>query len=123
MLHGPTNVAELFFKALTNQTSAFVSLPINDVEGWEPEGSMAANAHGQPGRAVVIGREPLLEGYCATNGIPHVLLYGNPGVTYTLEQRTNLSLGTWQEIGTVPMTNLVRDAHTGVPGTGFIRAH
>jgi hypothetical protein len=123
VLHGPTNVAELFFNALSNQNSAFVSLPIDDVEGWEPQGSMAANAHGQPGRVVVIGREPLLEGYCSSNGIPHVLLYGNPGVTYTLEQRTNLSLGTWQEIGSVSMTNLVRDAHTGVPGTRFIRAH
>ncbi len=125
VLHGPTNAANLAFVTPTNQTSAFVPLLIENVDGWRPDGGLAANASGQPGRVVVIGREPLLEGVSGADGKPHVLLYGNPGVSYQLERRTNVVSGSWQPLGSMLMTNLWRDAHTGEVShpTMFFRAY
>ncbi len=125
VLHGPANAADLAFVAPTNQTSAFVPLLIENVDGRRPDGGLAANASGQAGRVVVIGREPLLEGVHGLDGKPHVLLYGNPGVSYQLERRTNIISGSWQPLGAMLMTNLWRDAHTGEVShpAMFFRAH
>jgi len=113
VLHGPTNAASLVFTAPTNQTSIFLPLLIEDVDGWRPDGGLAANARGQAGRVVIIGREPLLEGVRGADRKPHLLLYGNPGASYTLEWRTNVASGAWHPLDPVAMTNLVQDAHTG----------
>jgi len=123
-LHGPTNAAELAFFAPTNQSSAFVPLHITDLTARRPDGGLAANASGQRGRVAIIAVEPLVEGVRGTDGKPHVLLYGNPGVAYSLDYRTNLSSGLWQPLGSLTMTNLVRDAHTGETGNRkiFFRA-
>ncbi len=45
VLHGPTNLAELGFEALPDQSSKFVWLHITDIEGTKPDGNAVANAY------------------------------------------------------------------------------
>jgi hypothetical protein len=109
VLHGPTNVGQLAFTALPNQSSAFVPLLITDVEGLKPDGTLTANAYGYPGRVVLIGPEPLLEAGQGVNRQPLLTLYGKPGSSYAMEWRTNLLAGAWQYGWRLPMTNLLQN--------------
>jgi len=124
VLHGPTNVGALCFNTLAGQSSAFVPLVITDVDGIKPSGQVVANAYGQPGRAVVVGREPLLEAVHGTNGRPSLLLYGQPGWMCAVEEKASLLPGTqWSEVMRLPLVNLVTSLP--VPGTNvqsFYRA-
>ena len=96
ILYGPTNVADLWFTATTNQSSAFVPLRIMNVTGVKPDGTTVANAFGYPGRVVVVGREPLLEAILHTNRQPALIVYALPGSTNHLESKTTLDvLSTW----------------------------
>jgi hypothetical protein len=90
VLHGPTNVAELSFEALANQTSAFVSLDVAVVVGHKPDGAVVGNAYGYPGRVVVVGENPLLEVVRCMNGQFQLILYALPGTTNRLETTTSL---------------------------------
>jgi hypothetical protein len=107
VLHGPTNVGQLSFAALSNQSSAFVTLPIKDVTGVKPDGGLAGNAFGVFGRVTIIGREPLLEAWLSTNGQRMLALYGNPGASYQMNLNTNLAATNWSFAFRVPLTNLV----------------
>jgi alpha-L-arabinofuranosidase len=106
VLHGPTNVGELRFVALPNQSSAFVPLPLADVNGYMPNGSLAGNTHGDPGRVVVIGAEPLLQANASDNGTALLTLYGEPGASYTIASTTNISDATWQPGWSLSLTGL-----------------
>jgi hypothetical protein len=109
VLHGPTNVGELSFTAVSNQSSAFVPLLISDVADLTPDGGLVASAYGQPGRVVVVGPEPLLEAGWGGNRQALLTLYGKPGSSYAMEWRTNLMAGAWQFAWRAPMTNLFQD--------------
>lgn len=106
VLHGPTNVGQLSFSAVPSGHSAFVPLGITDVLGLKPDGSLAAKAYGVPGRIVLIGPEPLLQGM--TSGPTNVVLeiYGNPGSNYVMTYSTNLPASAWLPGWSIPMTNL-----------------
>jgi hypothetical protein len=106
VLHGPTNVGLLSFVALTNQSSAFVPLPLTNVSGKKPDGGPVANAYGQPGRVVIIGNEPLLEAALGTNAQRLLTLYGKPGSSYQMAFSTNLLRTNWVPVWHFPMTNL-----------------
>ena len=106
VLHGPTNVGQLSFSAVPSGHSAFVQFGITDVLGLKPDGGLAAKAYGVPGRVVLIGPEPLLQGW--TSGPTNVVLeiYGNPGSNYLLSYSTNLPPSAWFPGWSIPMTNL-----------------
>ena len=106
VLHGPTNVGLLSFAALTNQSSAFVPLPIINVSGHKPDGGQAASAYGQAGQVVIIGNEPLLEAALGTNDERLLTLYGNPGASYQMAYSTNLLTTNWVPAWQGTMTNL-----------------
>jgi RHS repeat-associated protein len=106
VLHGPTNVGVLSFAALANQSSVFLPLPLISVSGQKPDGGPVANAYGQPGRVVIIGKEPLLEAALGTNAQRLLTLYGNPGATYQMGSSTNLMRTNWAPVWHFPMTNL-----------------
>jgi hypothetical protein len=108
ILYGPTNVGQLGFRAVSHQSSAFVSLQISNVHGLKPNGSEVANANGYPGRVVVIGAQPLLEAVFDTNHQPVLVLYAQPGTTNMLQYTTALTeTNTWTDCGpAVVMTNL-----------------
>ena len=109
VLHGPTNVGQLIFTAVSNQSSAFVPLLITNVDGRKPDGARAANTYGQPGRVVVAGKEPLLEGALSANRQLQLTLYGKPGSSCAMKWRTNSMAGAWQFAWRLPMTNLFLD--------------
>jgi hypothetical protein len=124
VLHGPTNVGQLGFAALPNQSSAFVPLPITNVVGLKPGSNFTANAYGYPGRVVVVGPEPLLEANWGVDRQPLLRLYGKPGSSYAVEWRTNLMGATWQFGWRLPMTNLFQDFGIGATSPRqFYRAY
>ena len=124
VLHGPTNVGQLGFTTLPDQSSAFVPLPITDVVGLKPGSNLTANAYGYPDRVVVVGPEPLLEANWGVDRQPLLRLYGKPGSSYAMEWRTNSMAGAWQFGWRVPMTNLFQDFGIGATNPRqFYRAY
>ncbi len=88
-LSGTQQVAWLNFKSVSNQSSAFVTLNLDNTVGWQPDGSEVRNFAPQAGRAVIVGREPLLEAVLRTNRQPELILYGLPATNYVVESRKN----------------------------------
>jgi RHS repeat-associated protein len=105
-LQGPTVLGAIHFSALPGQTSAFVPLAITNIAGAKSDGTPVGDAFGQAGRVVVIGSQPLLEAWMATNATRMLTLYGNPGASYQMAFRTNLTTAGWQNGWRAPMTNL-----------------
>ncbi|MEI6569451.1 MAG: hypothetical protein WCR20_22425, partial [Verrucomicrobiota bacterium] len=108
VVHGPTNVGALGFTALPGQSSAFVPLPVADLRGLKPDGGVAGNAFGYPGRVVTVGNEPLLEAVSSTNREVLLILYGIPGTTNQILSGPNvLTPGSWTNYSAVVLTNLL----------------
>jgi hypothetical protein len=106
-LIGTQQVAWLHFTAISNQSSAFVPLLIDNTVGRQPDGAEVRNFAPQAGRVVVVGAEPLLEAILATNRQPALILYALPGPDYTIEgkPRWDASLP-WQTVWQGAQTNL-----------------
>jgi hypothetical protein len=104
VFQGPALAGNVVFSALSN-SSAFVPLTIENIQGTKSDGSLAGNTNGLNGRVVVIGPQPLVEGWMATNG-RMLTLYGNPGASYQIAYNTNLLATNWLSAWRVPMTNL-----------------
>jgi hypothetical protein len=94
-LIGTQQVAWLHFTAISNQSSAFVRLQLDDIVGYQPDGTPVQNFAPQAGRLVIVGEEPLLEAVVNTNLQPAVILYGKPASDYVIETRTNFVAGRW----------------------------
>jgi hypothetical protein len=107
-LGGPTNVGQLSFTAVSNQSSAFVSLLVTNVYGFKPDGTNLAKAYGPSGRVVVVGKEPLLEGALSTNRNLLLTLYGKPGSTYLISDKTSVLGTNWVAEWHLPMTNIAQ---------------
>jgi hypothetical protein len=108
VLHGPTNVGDLGFTAVAGQSSAFVPLLIQDIDGLRPNGQPVANAYGQPGRVVVVGPEPLLEAFLLPNRDVQLVLYGPPAATVRVEWAPQLPAGSgsWTVLTQTNLTSL-----------------
>ena len=104
-INGPALLGSLSFTALPG-SSAFVPLVVTNVIGIKSDGTPVGNSSGQPGRAVVIGAQPLLEAWLGPNSSRMLTLYGNPGSAYAMGSRTNLLGTNWQYTWRTPMTNL-----------------
>jgi hypothetical protein len=105
VLQGPAQVGMSGFGAMSN-SSAFVPLAIGNIQGTKSDGSPVGNTIGLGGRVVVIGKEPLLEAALSTNAQRLLTLYGNPGSSYLVSDKTNLLGTNWLVGWRVPMTNL-----------------
>ena len=106
-LIGTQQVAWLDFTAVSNQSSAFVPLLLDNTVGRQLDGSEVRNFAPQAGRVVVVSQEPLLEAYLNTNRQPEVLLYGLPGRSFAVQTTTNLDAPVaWRSLAQVTMTNL-----------------
>jgi hypothetical protein len=124
VLKGPTNIGELVFTAVANQSSAFVPLPIKGVTGFKPDGGLVGNAYGQAGRVVVVGNEPLLEAFLYTNRDVILIVYGTPGSTNQILSGPDLpTTGTWTNFTTVALTNLFEfiNVNNATNGMKFFR--
>src|SRR5206468_6476521 len=80
-------VAWLNFTAATGQSSAFVSLKLDNGVGLQPDGTEVRNFAPQAGRTVVVGNEPLLEAVLTSNRQPALILYGQPAPDFRSEER------------------------------------
>ena len=104
--NGPGVLGSLSFQALPG-VSAFVPLSPTNVVGSKADGTAVGNSGGQAGRAVVIGQQPLLEAWLATNR-RMLTIYGNPGSSYQTLFNTNLLTTNWLAGWRVPQTNLAQ---------------
>jgi hypothetical protein len=107
-LEGNQQIAQLNLTAASNQSSAFLPL-------W-PQAPQATNASVgvtnvfsvQPGRAVIIGPQPLL-GMQLLAGSRDLVLYGIPGQSYQIQSLSDLGRSdSWSDFLRVAMTNLTQ---------------
>lgn len=109
-LIGTQQVAWLYFTAVSNRPSAFVTLTLGNITGWQADGTEVRNFAPQSGLLVIIGGEPLLECLLATNSLPHLILYGRPGWNCEVQSRTALESATpWQFHLQQTMTDLFQN--------------
>jgi hypothetical protein len=106
VLQGPALAGIIGFGALSN-TSAFVPLNIVNIQGTKSDGTPVGNTFGIGGRVVVIGPQPLLEAWMATNR-RMLTVYGNPGSSYQTLFNTNLLTTNWLAGWRIPQTNLAQ---------------
>jgi hypothetical protein len=107
VLQGPALAGSVFFCAASN-SSAFVPFGITNIQGTKSDGTTVGNNNtfGLGGGVVVIGKQPLLEAWLATNQQRMLTLYGNPGASYQIAYSTNLPTTNWTPVWHRPMTNL-----------------
>jgi hypothetical protein len=109
-LVGTQQVAWLNFTALTNQTSAFLGLSLDNLSGRETDGTAVANFAPQSGRVVLVGNNPLMESLPGTNSGIILNLYDHVGITNVVQSVASLSTPVawsfWQQ---VVLSNLVQE--------------
>jgi hypothetical protein len=104
-LQSPSQLGSIVFTAPPGH-SGFLPLVAADILGTKDDGTFAGNIGSQPGIVVLIGPEPLLSAWIASDLTRMITIYGNPGTNYHLAYSTNLVAPDWQPAITVPMTNL-----------------
>jgi hypothetical protein len=104
VFQGPALAGRVVFSAVSN-SSAFVPLTIQNIQGTKSDGTLVGNTFGVGGRVVVIGSQPLLEAWMATNN-RMLTIYGNPGSSYQMLLNTNLLTTNWLAGWRIPQTNL-----------------
>jgi len=106
VLQGTQEIAQLTFTAISNEYSAFVSLPFESVNAVKPDGSAYTNYITPAARIAVIEGQPLLEASLAANAARDLTLYGRLGVSYELQSSTNLALPSqWNSVWSYVQTN------------------
>jgi hypothetical protein len=106
VLQGTQQIAQLTFTAISNEYSAFVSLPFESVNAVKPDGSAYTNYITPAARIAVIEGQPLLEASLASNAARDLTLYGRLGVSYELQSSTNLALPSqWNSVWSYVQTN------------------
>jgi hypothetical protein len=116
-LIGTQQVAWLHFTAISNQSSAFVPLLLDNTVGHQPDGSEVRNFAPQAGRVVVVGEEPLLEALRTVNGQVGIILYSLVGVTNVVETTVQLPVdGAWLPFAEIVATNLFNHLPPFTPG-------
>jgi hypothetical protein len=105
---GSRQIGQLAFSAIPGQHSAFVAVKPQPLTASRTDTTLVTNLFSQPGRAVVIGPEPLLDAGFALDGTRQLTLYGNPATTYGIDYLTSLaSPTTWIRLPTqFPLTTL-----------------
>ena len=103
-IQGQMLLANLRFRAVSNQSSAFVPLKWLSLNVTKSGNELMEDVFAQDGQITIIGREPLL-GYNSdpdTRGF--FTLYGNPWSSYAIEYTTRLGLP-WATYLRCPLTN------------------
>lgn len=91
VLRGPKQVANVCFTLLEPQPSDFLRLEVVSIRGQRADnGSPVGNTAGLPGRATVVGQEPLLEAMRSAGGQPELILYAPPGTAHQIESKPTL---------------------------------
>jgi hypothetical protein len=118
-------LAQLQFLAVSNR-SAFVPLWLSEVTNFQMNGQSVWRTLADPGRAVALGDEPLIEPLTQTNGYPNLVIYGDPGISYdVLFAPVVTPAAVWQPIWLGTMPTKMWTPVTGLTNTGptmFFRA-
>jgi hypothetical protein len=115
----------LHFTTVSNQSSAFVPLLLDEIVGRQQDGSEVRNFAPQSGRLVVVGAEPLLEAILNSNRQPALILYGLPGPDYIIEGKPRLDASLpWQSVWQGTQSDLFQEIQSvaGANRTMFFRA-
>jgi hypothetical protein len=107
-LLGTEDIGWLGFTALPSP-SAFVPLVLSNIVAYREDRTSIADVVPLPGRVVVVGENPLLEGWLGTNQQPMLTLYGQPGASYQITWTNRLDAWT---SGQVTRTNQLGDLQT-----------
>jgi hypothetical protein len=98
VLRGSLQVASLCLAASAGQDSSQTSLEVQDIRGVRDNGLAVVYSVGQPGGLVLVGSSPLLQCVLSNGGLPSLILYGQPGDGYTIQQ--SIGNGTWTNLWT-----------------------
>ncbi len=114
-------LARLTFLAASNPHSAIVPLAVSPPRAYRSSGLVVTNTTGFGGRVIVVGAEPVLD---LGNG-PVLTLYGHPGASYVLQDRTNLTSAPWGEFNRLTLAGRwVQLTNLPAPGPrAFYRAY
>ena len=105
-LLGNRQIGQLNLTAAAHLPSAFIPLLPQSPVATNADTTQVADFSLQPGRAVIIGPQSLLD-LQHTPGSLNLTLYGIPGESYQIQSTTNLVNG-WSDFLLVPMTNLTQ---------------
>jgi hypothetical protein len=123
-LQGALSLGQLWFRAVSNQTSAFIPVAFDNLLLSKLDGNPVSNVLAQSGRVVLIANEPLLEA-SVVGGSRRMTIYGKPWSAYALEYSTDLSNPNgWRVHSRIPFTNFFVNV-AGLPMHGpntFYRA-
>ncbi|MBE0544875.1 MAG: fibronectin type III domain-containing protein [Verrucomicrobia bacterium] len=117
-LLGSKEVAQLSFSTIANQQSAFVPLRVRPFSATKSDGTFIADRPAEPGRAVIIAQEALLEAAFNTDGSRRLMLFGKPASTYAIEYSTNpTAAGSWVRLPAGVTLNTLSAAVPGIDAT------
>jgi hypothetical protein len=117
-LLGSKEVAQLSFSSIANQQSAFVPLRVRPFGATKSDGTFIADRPAEPGRAVIIAQEALLEAAFNTDGSRRLMLFGKPASTYAIEYTTNpTTAGSWVRLPVGVTLNALSAAVPGIDAT------
>jgi hypothetical protein len=116
-------VASLGFQALPSP-SAFVPLKVANLAAYTPFGDLVTQRVPGDGRVVVVGYEPLLEGWLPSSTTRGLALYGGIGGTFTVQSAPSPVNGSWSPYSQLTMTSLVETLPMdAAPSLIFFRAY
>lgn len=106
---GLTMLAQLNFQTISNQSSAFVTLPLAVQTANKPNGQSYTNYFLQPGRVTVVNDLPLLEADLVAPANRSLTVFAQTGAVYQIQYSLNSSGPyTWSPLLSYTQTNLVQ---------------
>jgi hypothetical protein len=101
-------VAQINVPTLASQPSAFVNLPVRNISGAKPDGSLYVYTMPSPGQVTVVNSKPLLAPAITTDTTRTLTAFGNVGTTYQLQSSSNPSSVLWSPVMTYTQTNIAQ---------------
>jgi hypothetical protein len=116
-----TAIAQLSFASAANQSSTFVPFNVGQVTAYPVDSATPLVRPGQSGRAVLVGKEALLEANLAADGTRGLTIFGKPSATYAIEFSTSIQAPKWTRLPvTIPMSDYVQPVGGLDPAAGMI---
>jgi hypothetical protein len=98
-------VAQISVQTQASQPSAFVSLPVRNISGAKPDGSLYLYTMPNAGQVAIVNSRPLLAPATTTATTRTLTAFGNVGTTYQLQSSSNPSSSVWTPVLTYTQTN------------------
>ena len=111
-------LAQFQFGSVSNQTSAFLMLPLSNVGARQPDGTVVGTTFTRNGRVVMIGEQPLLEMTRSANDTANLRLFSRPGVAHDLQQAPQPT-GAWTVLERLRFPGREKQVPLGVDAGGM----